>query len=88
MRLTQLRFNTKTRLLLLLVTTLAVALASALTPPPAQAIICPEGSTLEVGIVYWTDAAHTAVFCTIEPCGGNDCNGRTTPYHSVLRDCC
>jgi hypothetical protein len=59
-----------------------------MAPPPAQALICPEGSTLGVGTVYWTDAAHTAVFCTIEPCGGNDCNGRTTPYHSLIRECC
>jgi hypothetical protein len=79
---------TRTRLLLLLVTALAVTLASAVAPPAAQALICPEGSTLGIGTIYYTTAAKTVIFCVVDPCGGDDCNGQTTPYIKIIRGCC
>jgi hypothetical protein len=78
----------KTRILLLLVAALTFAFATAATPPAAHALVCPEGSTLEFGVNYYTTAAKTVLFCQNYACGGGTCNGQTTPYFSLTRECC
>jgi hypothetical protein len=78
----------KSRILLLLVAVLAFALATVATPPAAHALVCPEGSTLEFGTIYYTNAAHTTIFCVVQPCGGDNCHGQTTQYFSLSRACC
>jgi hypothetical protein len=79
---------TRSRILLLLLTALAVTLASMAAPPAARALVCPEGSTLEFGTIYYTDASHTTIFCVVQPCGGDNCHGQSTQYFSLSRACC
>lgn len=76
------------RTLLLAAAALALTTAAVLTPPAAQALICPEGTTQLFGVTYYTDATRTIVYCTRLGCGYDDCNGRTTPYYSLNRTCC
>jgi|HubBroStandDraft_3_1064219.scaffolds.fasta_scaffold01319_5 hypothetical protein len=63
------------------------SLALSLPARPAQALGCGNGCYSGAGVIYYTDATRTKVYCRTD-CNIDTCNGGSTPWYHTYHTCC